>query len=121
MWGFPGSSADTESPCNAGAPGWIPGSGRSPGEGIGNPSSVRACRIPWTDEAGGPQSVGSQRVGHDGAPEHSMAHRQRVESCARGSGLLGADFWKLPVKISARMEPSREKEKGIFTYTVRAC
>ena len=33
--GFPGSSAGKESACNAGDPGSIPGSGRSPGEGIG--------------------------------------------------------------------------------------
>ena len=31
---FPGSSAGKESTCNAGDPGLIPGSGRSPGEGI---------------------------------------------------------------------------------------
>ena len=35
--GFPGSSTGKESTCNAGAPGSIPGSGRSPGEGIGYP------------------------------------------------------------------------------------
>ena len=35
--GFPGSSADQESACNAGDPGLIPGSGRSPGEGKGYP------------------------------------------------------------------------------------
>jgi len=35
--GFPGSSAGKESACNAGDPGLIPGSGRSPGEGIGYP------------------------------------------------------------------------------------
>ena len=35
--GFPGSSADKESTCNAGDPSWIPGSGKSPGEGIGYP------------------------------------------------------------------------------------
>ena len=34
---FPGGSAGKESPCNAGDPGSIPGSGRSPGEGIGYP------------------------------------------------------------------------------------
>jgi len=33
--GFPGSSAGKESTCNAGDPSSIPGSGRSPGEGIG--------------------------------------------------------------------------------------
>ena len=26
--------------------------------------SIRAWRIPWTEEAGGPQSTGSQGVGH---------------------------------------------------------
>ena len=35
--GLSGSSADKEPACNAGDPGWIPGSGRSPGEGIGYP------------------------------------------------------------------------------------
>ena len=33
--GFPGSSTGKESTCNAGDPGLIPGSGRSPREGIG--------------------------------------------------------------------------------------
>ena len=28
-------------------------------------SSILACRIPWTEEPGGLQSMGSQRVGHD--------------------------------------------------------
>ena len=35
--GFPDSSVSKESACNAGDPGSIPGSGRSPGEGIGYP------------------------------------------------------------------------------------
>ena len=34
---FPGSSDGKESACNAGDPGLIPGLGRSPGEGNGNP------------------------------------------------------------------------------------
>ena len=33
--GFPGGSDSKESACNAGAPGLIPGLGRSPGEGNG--------------------------------------------------------------------------------------
>ena len=37
MMGFPGTSAGKESTFNAGDPGSIPGSGRSPGEGIGYP------------------------------------------------------------------------------------
>ena len=35
--GFPDSSAGKESACNAGDPGSIPGSGRSPGEAVGYP------------------------------------------------------------------------------------
>ena len=42
----------------------IPGLGRSPGEGNGNPLQYSAWRIPWTEELGGLQSTGSQRVGH---------------------------------------------------------
>ena len=38
MWlGFPGGSEVKASVCNAGDLGWIPGLGRSPGEGNGNP------------------------------------------------------------------------------------
>ena len=35
--GFPDNSVSKEAFCNAGDPGLIPGSGRSPGEGIGYP------------------------------------------------------------------------------------
>ena len=35
--GFPDSSVGQEFACSAGDPNWIPGSGRSPGEGIGYP------------------------------------------------------------------------------------
>ena len=35
--GFPGSTGSKESACNAGDLGLIPGSGRFPGEGNGNP------------------------------------------------------------------------------------
>ena len=34
-------------------------------EGKAAHSSVRAWRIPWTEEPGGLQSMGSQRVGRD--------------------------------------------------------
>ena len=63
--GFPGGSDGTQSACNAGDPDSIPGSGRSPGEGNGNPLQYFAWRIQWTEEPGGLQSVESQRVRHD--------------------------------------------------------
>ena len=34
-------------------------------EGIATHSSILAWRIPWTEEAGGPQSIRSQRIRHD--------------------------------------------------------
>ena len=64
-WGFPGGSETKDSACNVGDLGSIPGLGRSPGEGSGNPLHYSCWRIPWTEEPGGLQSVGSQRVGHD--------------------------------------------------------
>ena len=56
--GFPGSSAGKESACNAGDWGSIPGLGRSPGGGHGNPLQCSFLRIPWTEEPGGLQSIG---------------------------------------------------------------
>ena len=54
-----------ETTSNAGDPGLIPGSGRSPGEGNGNPLHYFAWEIPWTEEPGGLQSLELQRVKHD--------------------------------------------------------
>ena len=45
---------------NAGDPGLIPGLGRSPGEGNGNPLQYSAWKIPWTEKPGRLQSMGSQ-------------------------------------------------------------
>ena len=62
---FPGGTSGKEPVANAGDLGSIPGSGRSPGGGHGNPSSILAWRIPWREGTGGLQSIGSKRVGHD--------------------------------------------------------
>ena len=45
--------------------GSVPGLGRSPEEEMATYSSIPAWRIPWTEEPGGLQFVGLQRVGHD--------------------------------------------------------
>ena len=44
--GFPGGSDSKESACNAGDPGLIPGWGRSPGEGNGNPTQYACLENP---------------------------------------------------------------------------
>ena len=50
---------------NSGDLGSIPGLRRSPGGGNGCHFSTLTWRIPWTEEPGGLQSTGSQKVGHD--------------------------------------------------------
>ena len=55
-------------PANAGDTadlGLIPGSGRSPGGGNGNPFQYSTWKISWTEEPGRLQSMGLQRIGHD--------------------------------------------------------
>ena len=53
-------------PANAGDPGSIPESGRSPGGGHGNPLRYSRLENPMDREAWGPlQSMGLQRVRHN--------------------------------------------------------
>ena len=49
--GFPGGSDHKESACNVGDPGSIPGSGRSPGEGNGNPLQYSCLENPMDRRA----------------------------------------------------------------------
>ena len=76
-------------PVNAGdirESGSIPGLGRSPGEENGNPLSILAWRIPWTEEPGGLQSMGSQ----SDTTEHARKlHVKKKAGAALGrTGLL---------------------------------
>ena len=59
--GLPFGSDGKEFTCKAGDLGFIPGSGRSPGEGNGNPFQYSCLGNPWTKEPGGLQSMGSQK------------------------------------------------------------
>ena len=64
--GFPGGSEVKASALNAGDLGSIPGLGRSPGEGNGNPLKYSCLENPMDGESHGRlQSTGLQRVGHD--------------------------------------------------------
>ena len=49
--GFPGGSEVKASACNVGDPGSIPGSGRSPGQGNGNPLQYSCLENPMDGEA----------------------------------------------------------------------
>ena len=52
-------------PAKAGDVGSIPGSEDPLEENMATHSSVLAWEIPWTEDPGGQQNIGSQRVGHD--------------------------------------------------------
>ena len=58
--GFPGDSDSKEPACNAGDPGSIPGLGRCPGEGNGNPLQYSCLENPIDRGACELQSMGSQ-------------------------------------------------------------
>ena len=62
---LPGGSDGKVSVCNVGDQGSIPGSGRSLGEGNGNPLQHSCLENPMTEGPDRLQSMGSQRVGHD--------------------------------------------------------
>ena len=44
------------------------------GKGMATHSNNLARRIQWTEKPGGLQSMGSHRVGHDWATEHTCRH-----------------------------------------------
>ena len=66
--GFPGGTRGEEPPASAGD---IRDSGSFPGqedplqEGMATHPSILAWRIPWTEEPGRLESMGSRRVGHN--------------------------------------------------------
>ena len=83
--GFPYGSVGKESTCNAGDPSSIPGSGRSPGEGIGYPlqytwaslvaqlvKNPPAVRETWV------QSLGWEDLLEKGMATHSSTHAWKI-------------------------------------------
>ena len=58
---FPGGSVVKNLPANAGVAGSVPGLGRSPGEGNGNPLQYSCLGNPMDREPGGQQFIGSQK------------------------------------------------------------
>ena len=62
MRDFPGGSGDKESACNVGNSSSIPGSKDPLDQEMATCSSVLTWRTSWTEEPGGLQFMGSQRV-----------------------------------------------------------
>ena len=103
-------------------------------EGMATHSSILAWRIPWTEEPGRLQSMGSQRVGHDWATRHGTAQcmERKWKSyqfsghvnnlCGErtlqiwlneGSGLLmGRLSWIIQISLKCNHEGPYEREAG---------
>jgi len=69
---FPGGSNGKASTCNAGDLGSIPGLENHLEKEMATHSSTLAWKIPWMEEPGRLQSMGSWRVGHDWATSLSF-------------------------------------------------
>ena len=102
--GFPGGSVVKNPHANAedtGDVGSIPGLGRTPGVGNGNPLQYSCLRNP-IEEPGGLQSMGLQRVGHNLATEHTHTElRPNVKVSPRktsgsGKGRVTYSSWFVP-------------------------
>jgi len=77
-WGFPGGSVVKNPPANAGDVDSIPGLGRSPGGGPGNP--LLAWRIPWTEKLRVYHPRGKKRVRHDSATKQQPPKWREIPS-----------------------------------------
>ena len=73
LLGFPGGSDDKASACNAGDPGSIPGLGRSPGEGNGNPLQYSYL--------GNPMDRGAWRAAVHGVTKSRTWLSEHAHSC----------------------------------------
>ena len=105
--------------------------------GMATHSSILAWRIPWTEEPGGLQSMGSQRVGHDRetstfACSHPSEHtwREFQSSLAWRAGFASADMgtliwpctWVLDLLFwKERHYHTPQKGLNLQKYTIDSC
>ena len=86
-------------------------------EGMATHSSILAWEIPWTEELGGLQSMGSQRVkhnGHDWASMHAHMHAGRALTLCDGPQLQSAP----PLPEQNRHSP--QKQHGLRPQACKA-
>ena len=100
--GFLGGSDGKESPCIRETR--VPSLGQEDPleKGMATHSSILAWKIPWREEPGGLQSVGSQRVGHLGKQVSPSAAAPQVCKAPMGAPL--ATLW----------ESSKKREPGLI-------
>ena len=102
---LPRGLSSKESACDIGDVrnrGLIPGSGRPPGGGNGNPFQSSCLENPMDRGAWGLQSMGSQRIRHDWACMHAdggccwikdFCNLKNISAHMSAAGLLGRQCW----------------------------
>ena len=97
------SSVSRESPCSAGDPGSFPGSGRSPGEGNGNPLQCSCLGNPmdrgWGSPWSGKESDPTERLNYHSVTEGAV-------TSFRSSAPAGTLCGQLWTRVSPPSDPS---------------
>ena len=96
----PGSAGDAEDPSLK------PGSGISPGEGKGNPLYPTPWVIPWTEEPGGLQSMGSKELG-------TTAATARAHDCPLVVPFSSVQFSSVPLLCLTLCSPMNCSTPGL--------
>ena len=105
-----------ESACNVGDPGSIPGSGRSPGEGNGNPLQWSCQENPLDGGAWQATVHGSQRVEHDWATS-LFTFISVIDSCSLKCGqrtTSSSTTWELVINTQCQASPTPTEADSVF-------
>ena len=83
-------------------------------EGMATCSSILAWRIPWTEEPGGLQSMGLQRVRHDWS---GLAHRHVAHPEGEGTGLHNLSPASSPVSSPDFLSLQPELQRVLIPFS----
>ena len=118
---FLSSSTGKQSACNVGDLGLFPGLRRSLEKDMAAHSSILAWRIPWTEEPGMLQSMGSRRVKHDWGNFHFQELRSNWNELYAEGGILLCILkkdrtWIVECKDKGHSSMSASRAKGPVWY-----
>ena len=115
--GFPGGSDSNESACNVGDQVWSLDWEDLLEKGMATHSSILSWRIPWTEEPGGLQSMGLQRVGQDWATKtHAHTHTHTHTHTYTQRGVVGREEGKW-AKSNKLLPNSKESHVSWYRFS----
>ena len=124
--GFPGGSDSKESACNVGNLGSVPRLGRSPEEGRGNPLQYFCLENPHEQRSlvsysPWPQSMGSQRVGHDWEGLQCSCLENPRDRGAWWAAIYGVAQSRTQLKRLSSSSSRATKHTRILVFNLLAC